>query len=182
MEHVSINQTVNQLRGWMTEVGYSKGTLLQFESTARQLLNFMEAIGTGEYTTDVGMEFLRERYAFNPENPSERSAERLRCLQRLSEIQLHGTAVLRGKRKGYHIPPTFQEATDAFLAQRRFEGIVERNMGTVSLYLERFFSFLSAWSVTEIGQITGRHVQDYLKLLTGYSNQSKDQWSSRAPA
>lgn len=98
----------------------------------------------------------------------------MRCLQRLSEIQLHGTAVLREKRKGYHIPPAFQKATDAFISKRRFEGIIDRNMGTMSLYLERLFNFLSARSVTEIRQITGHHVQDYLKLLTGYSNQSKD--------
>lgn len=174
MEQTGIQQTVNQLRAWMTTTGYSKGTLLQFESTVNQLLNFMDSTGTSEYTTDVGMQFLRERYAFCPENPSEKSAERLRCLQRLSEIQLHGTAVLRGKRKGYHIPPALQEATAAFLARRRFEGITERNMGTVSLYLERFFNFLDTRSVAEIRQITGDQVQDYLKLLAGYSNQSKD--------
>lgn len=174
MEQISMNQTVNQLRGWMTEVGYSKGTLQQFESTTRQLLKFMESTATSEYTTDVGMSFLREQYAYSPNNPSAKSAERLRCLQRLSEVQLHGTAVLRGIRKGYLIPPAFQAATSAFLEKRRFEGIVERNMGTVSLYLERFFGFLSARSATEIQHITGHHIQDYLKLLTGYSNQSKD--------
>jgi site-specific recombinase XerD len=68
----------------------------------------------------------------------------------------------------------FRAATDAFLAYRRFEGIVEKNMSTVSLYLERFFSYLKSQSVARIPQITGSHIYGYLRFITGFSNASKD--------
>lgn len=47
-------------------------------------------------------------------------------------------------------------------------------MGTVSLYLERFFNYLTAQSVTRPNQISGTDIQGYLRSITGYSNQSKD--------
>lgn len=75
MEQTNIKATINQLRVWMTAVGYSKGTLLQFESTSRQLLKFMESTGVSEYSTDVGMRFLRERYAYIARTPHRRKAQ-----------------------------------------------------------------------------------------------------------
>jgi site-specific recombinase XerD len=60
------------------------------------------------------------------------------------------------------------------LQHRRFVGIIERNMSTISLYLERFFSYLGAQSVTCVNQITPAHICGFLRFLAGYSNQTKD--------
>lgn len=68
----------------------------------------------------------------------------------LSEMQLHGTFMLRRRNRNYRILKAFQQATDAFLAYRRFVGIVEKNMGTISLYLERFFHYLTSQRVEKI--------------------------------
>lgn len=97
-------------------------------------------------------------------------------MRKLSEFQLHDTIFPKPHRRERHydIPEGFRTATEAFLAYRRFEGIVERNMGTASLYLERFFSYLTAHAVTRPEQITGTYIHGFLRFITGYSNQSRD--------
>lgn len=176
MNQAAIKQTVARVQEHLEEQGYGKGTILQFKNTTNQLLKFMDSEKIERYTTDVGLRFLQTCYAYDPNvAASHVNAERLRYLRKLSELQLHGTIVMNTRRHGhYNIPKGFRASTDAFLAYRRFEGIVERNMSTISLYLERFFSYLTAQSVTQPEQIIGIHIHGYLRFVTGYSNQSKD--------
>ena len=124
---------------------------------------------------DVGMRFISERYGFKADGTLSRvNQSRLQDLTMLAETQLHGTFVLRHRNRNYHIPKAFREATDEFLAHRRFCGIVEKNMGTISLYLERFFHYLTSQGVKSIEQIAGVHIHGYLRYISAFSNQSKD--------
>jgi len=47
-------------------------------------------------------------------------------------------------------------------------------MSTVSLYLERFFSYLNGCGVTEVPAITIPHIHGFLLFLTGFTNQTKN--------
>ena len=175
MEQAVIKQTIARVGESMEKGGYAKGSIRQFYCTTNQLLKFMDSEGIEAYTTDVGVAFLREKYGFDVMALTHHSnAERLRYLRKLSEFQLHGAAVLKRSTGEYAVPSAFRAATDAFLAYRRFEGIVEKNMGTVSLYLERFFRYLESQSVTGVPQITGAHIHGYLRFITGFTNSSKD--------
>jgi site-specific recombinase XerD len=91
----------------------------------------------------------------------------------LSEFQLHGAPVPKARIRTYTIPSGFKETTEKFLAYRRFEGIVERNMSTVSLYLERFFSYLTGQNVKSISEINIQHIHGFLRYITAFSNQTK---------
>jgi len=100
-----------------------------------------------QYTTDVGIRFLQTCYACDPNvTVDHANVERLRYLRKLLEFQLHGAIIPKAhKRKHpYDIPEAFRAATDAFLVYWRFEGIIEKNICTVSLYLERFFSYFDS--------------------------------------
>ena len=175
MEQATIRHTIAQVRKYLEEGGYARGTLLQFISTTNQLLKFMDAEGIEKYNTDIGIRFLASNYAYDPRAAvTHTNAERLRYLQKLSEYQLHGAPVLKRATGNYNIPLSFREATEAFLAYRRFQGIVERNMSAISLYLERFFGYLAAQSVTQLSKIEGTHIHGFLRFITGYSNVSKD--------
>lgn len=175
MEQATIRQTVARVGACLEKGGYARGTLLQFKTTTNQLLKFMDAEGIEKFDTDIGLRFLKTQYAYDTKSaPTHVNAHRLSYLQKLSEFQLHGTPVLKRTAGGYNIPLALRKATDAFLAYRRFEGIIEKNMCTVKLYLERFFSYLTAQSVTRLEQIAGTHIHGYLRSITGYSNQSKD--------
>lgn len=175
MQTRDVRDSVTQLKQALEENGYSKGRILQFNSTTNQLLEFMSTNGILEYSMDVGLCFMREHYGFKAEESlSHVNQKRILDLTMLSEYQLHGTYAIRHRNRNYHIPEPFQQATEQFLALRRFAGIVERNMGTISLYLERFFHYLTSQNVMELGQITGNHVHGFLRYISGYSNQTKD--------
>lgn len=175
MQNMQVFQTIEGLREFMMEGGYGKGTINQFNSTTNQLLKFMNSEGTHEFNTDLSMRFLKVTYGFEPgTQPSRSNAMRLGHLQKLSEYQLHGAAIPKTRGRKYIVPEAFREATENFLAHRRFIGIVERNMSTISLYLERFFSYLTAQDVKVIPQIGIRHTDGFLRFITGFSNQSKD--------
>lgn len=175
MQTRDVRDSVAQLKQALEENGYSKGKILQFSSTTNQLLEFMRTNGILEYSMDVGLRFMGEHYGFKAEEAlSNVNRGRILDLTMLSELQLHGTYTMRHRNRNYHIPESFRPATEEFLAHRRFVGIVERNMGTISLYLERFFRYLLSQNVMELGQITGNHVHGFLRYISGYSNQSKD--------
>lgn len=175
MQVCEVNESIRQLRRAMEEHGYGGNRISQFGSTTNQLLDFMESSGISIYSMEVGMQFLTQVFGYNGDGSLSRSNRiRLQDLTMLSEFQLHGTFVLRHHSPAYHIPEQFQPAADKFLAHRRFVGIVEKNMGTISLYLERFFFYLSSQGVKTIMQIMGEHVHGYLRFISGFSNQSKD--------
>ena len=175
MEQTTIYQTINQLGKWLEEGGYSKNTIYQFKSTTNQLIKFMESKGIQEFNTTTGLAFLQEQYSIDP-GKSKGSINYVRYgfMRKLSDFQLHGIPQFRNRRRTYVVPENFCEATEAFTAYRRFEGIIEKNMSTVSLYLERFFSYLTAQSVTLIPRIETRHIHGYLRFIMGFSNQSRN--------
>lgn len=175
MQTRDVRDSVAQLKQALEENGYSKRRILQFSSTTNQLLKFMGTNGLQEYSMDVGLRFMGEHYGFKAEETlSHVNQGRILDLTMLSEFQLHGTYTMRHRNQNYHIPEPFRQATEAFLAHRRFTGIIERNMGTISLYLERFFRYLASQNVMELGQITGKHIHGFLRYISGYSNQTKD--------
>lgn len=175
MQVKNVRDSVVQLKRALEENGYSKGRILQFSSTTNQLLEFMGTNGIHEYSMDVGLRFMGERYGFKAkERLSHVNQERLLDLTMLSEFQLHGMYTVRHRNRNYHIPEPFQQATEEFLAHRRFVGIIEKNMGTISLYLERFFRYLTSQDIMELEQIRGEHIHGFLQYISGYSNQTKD--------
>lgn len=175
MQVKNVRDSVVQLKRALEENGYSKGRILQFSSTTNQLLEFMGTNGIQEYSMDVGLRFMGERYGFKAkERMSHVNQERLLDLTMLSEYQLHGMYTVRHRNRNYHIPEPFQKATEEFLAHRRFVGIIEKNMGTISLYLERFFRYLTSQDIMELEQIRGEHIHGFLRYISGYSNQTKD--------
>ena len=98
---------------------------------------------------------------------------RLQDLTMLSEMQVHGTYMMRHRNRNYRIPAAYQKATNEFLSYRRFCGIIEKNMGTISLCLERFFHYLASQEIDRIECITGKHIHGFLRYISAYSNQSK---------
>ncbi len=175
MQEMAISRSIGELRQALEENGYSKGRIQQFSSTANQLLKFMVQQGIDNYSMDVGMRFIGEHYGFKTDGTLSRANQgRLQDLTMLSEVQLHGTFMVRHRNRKYRIPEAFRKATDEFLAHRRFVGIVEKNMGTIGLYLERFFHYLTSQEVDAIPKITGEHIRSYLRYISAFSNQSKD--------
>lgn len=175
MAKKNAHETVRQLKEWLGREGYSEGYISKFHGITKQLLLFMDSNGISDFTAAVGLEFLRERYGFVPKDKISGSESlHLRTVQMLSEFQLHGLPLIRSKVRAYTVPEEFQEATENFLAHRRYEGIIERNMSTVSLYLERFYSYLAEQGVTKIPEISEQHIHGFLCFLTGYSNSTKD--------
>jgi len=166
MEQAAIQQTIASVSERLTRGGYAKSTINHFKNTANHLVEYMKSADIEAYTTEVGIRFLEARYGFDVNVvPSHNEASKLRLLRKLSEYQLHGTIVMK-RISGYDIPKGFSEVTAAFLSYRRFEGIVEKNIGTISLYLERYFEYLTSQKVTQIPQVTGRHIHGFLRFIT----------------
>jgi site-specific recombinase XerD len=176
MEEPNIRQTVHRLGKWLEEMGYAPGTLNQFKATSNQLVKFMDSEGIREFNMRVGLDFLRKNYKYDSAaKASQMNAQRHRFMCKISEFQLHGTPMIRAKNRFYSIPGEFRDATERFLAYRRFEGIVESNIGTINLYLERFFVYLKSQAVNKIPEINITHLHGFLRYLTGYSNPTKNQ-------
>jgi len=175
MKSKNVREEVGKLRKWLTTAGYCRGYISHFDSTTNQLIQFMDVRDETEYTVSVGLCFLTEKYGYDPSGKiSEANSARLRTLQMLSEFQLHGAALPKQRLRTYVIPAGFREATDGFLAHRRFTGIVEHSMTTIQLYLERFFGYLTGQHIEAIPQITIFQIHGFVKMIVGFSKQTRD--------
>lgn len=175
MKELQIQQTISQLGKWLEEGGYSHNTIYYYKSTTKQLLRFMDERGFQEFNTLIGLDFLKEEYGIVPGKISSGANDtRYRMIRKLSEIQIHGVPQLGSRRRTYSVPERFRDATEGFLEYRRFQGIVKRNMGTISLYLERFFDYLISRSVTCVSRIEASHIHGFLHFIIGFSNQTRD--------
>lgn len=133
MYEKKLSQTIARVEQALAENGYSANGIQHFSNTTNQLLKFMDSYRICEYSMDVGVRFMSEQYGFHAEDGlSKNNRSRMQDLTILSEVQLHGTFVLRHRNRKYRIPPAFRTAANEFLARRRFCGIVEQNMGTLS--------------------------------------------------
>ena len=175
MATIDFKDSIVRLREQLEKNGYSKSRIKQFNRTTNQLIEFMSINGVREYSMDVGLRFLDEKYGVKIEDSlSKTNRTRMLDLNMLSEFQLHGMYTVRHRNRNYHIPEPFRQVAEQFLEARRFAGIVERNMGTIGLYLERFFQYLTGQGVVMIEQINGPHIQGFLRYICGFRNQSKD--------
>lgn len=64
MQNTDIRRNIEHLRQSLADNGYSKGRILQFNSTTNQLLKFMAQHEINKYSMDVGMRFIGEKYGF----------------------------------------------------------------------------------------------------------------------
>ena len=175
MEQMQIQHTIGKLGRWLEEGKYAQSTVYHFKVTTDRLLEFMDAKGHRDFNTSIGLEFLKEEYSIIPgQITSGADDTRYRLVRKLSEIQLHGIPQFRKKIRTYIVPDGFRVATESFLDYRRFQGIIERNISTIRLYLERFFVYLTSQSITQISRIEAKHIHGYLLYIIGFSNQSRD--------
>ena len=175
MTHQNAHQTVGVLHEWLHREGYSESYVHRFKTTTKQLLKFMDSSGISVFNTEVGLRFLHNRYNYDPSTENDRNnSARMRTMQMLSEFQLHGAPLPKAKSRSYVIPPAYKTEAEEFLAYRRFEGIIERNMSTVSLYLERFFTYLTGQEIKKISEISIHHIHGFLRFLSGFSASTKD--------
>ena len=120
MQTRDVRDSVAQLKQALEKNGYSKGKILQFSSTTNQLLEFMRTNEILEYSMDAGLRFMGAHYGFKAEETlSYVNRGRILDLTMLPEFQLHGTYMIRHRNWNYHIPKSFQPATEGFLVHRR---------------------------------------------------------------
>jgi len=175
MKNKDVREEIGNLREWLATAGYCQAYISHFNSTTNQLIRFMDAQDERKFSISVGLCFLAEKYGYDPSKKiSKANSARLRTLQMLSEFKLHGAALPKQRVRTYIIPESFWEATEGFLAHRRFVGIVERNMNVIQLYLERFFGYLAGQNIENIPQITILQIHGFVKMIVGFSKQTRD--------
>jgi site-specific recombinase XerD len=175
MQGKKFSKTISSVKECMEKGGFCRSEVYQFNSTANQLLSYMNDKNRKDFDMGFGLTFLSEQYgmdlgkALSPGNQV-----RLRHIQMISECQIHGAVVYKRHKRQYVFPDIFKEAVEGFLSQRRYQGITEKNIKTTSLYLERYFSYLETQKVLSIAQITIHHTDGFLRFQAGFSNQIKD--------
>lgn len=121
MYEMKLSQTIARVEQALAENGYSANRIQHFSNTTNQLLKFMDSYGIREYSMDVGVRFMKEQYGFHAEDGlSKNHRSRMQDLTMLSEVQLHGTFVLRHRNRKYRIPPAFRTAADEFFGSPSF--------------------------------------------------------------
>lgn len=112
MAIIDFRDSIVRLREQLEKNGYSKSRIKQFNRTTNQLIEFMSINGIREYSLDVGLRFLDEKYGVKIEDSlSKTNRVRMLDLNMLSEFQLHGMYTVRHRNRNYHIPEPFHPSS-----------------------------------------------------------------------
>lgn len=169
-EKITIDQLVNKTKEWLINSSYSSGYLQHFSATTNRLLKYAANCEITYFTTDVGIEFLEVCYSISQKYVgNNRKPEQLRHIQILSEYQLHGSIMVKERRRSYCFPQKFKEAADGFIQHRIFVGIVPKSIQINKLYLERFFNYLCGNGIDSPSEITIKAIHGFVLSLYGFS-------------
>jgi len=156
----------------LKEQKYAEYTIYRYQLCYRRLLEFMEQRGQQFYYSDIGIEYIKEKFGitieglFGTHPPDLR--ETIRALQVLWDYSEYGTVVikLRPKHKPFESPDGFKSALDAFETDHSQRGLANHTHKTRIHVIKKFIIFLTDTKVTSPEQIDANNIQ---KFISSYS-------------
>ena len=141
------------------------------KSTLQQLIN-----QTGEALVQAGassyyQKVLEDHYSMSSKIALKKWCTAYsRCINALAEYQRSGNVVLylAMDKRAYTFPEGFRYSAEAYISHREDIGIIKKSNKIFSLYLERFFAFLSRKNIASLDTLSLKDVLDFMASLNCY--------------
>ena len=169
---IPARKIISQIILDLKEQKYAEYTIYRYQLCYQRLLEFMEQREQQFYYSDIGIEYIKEKFGitieglFGTHPPDLR--ETIRALQVLWDYSEYGTVVikLRPKHKPFESPDGFKSALDAFETDHSQRGLADHTHKTRIYVIKKFIIFLTDAKVTSPEQIDANHIQ---KFISSYS-------------
>ena len=171
MEKSTLQQLINQTGEALVQAGASSYYQKVFKTLTKQLLLYSHEQGTDSFSMDFGLQFLEDHYSMSSKIALKKWCTAYsRCINALAEYQRSGNVVLylAMDKRAYTFPEGFRYSAEAYISHREDIGIIKKSNKIFSLYLERFFAFLSRKNITSLDTLSLKDVLDFMASLNCY--------------
>ena len=169
MEKLTLQQLINQTQEGLIQAGASNYYQNVFKTLTKQLLLYAEKHNTDSFSMDFGLQFLEDHYSMSSKIKQKKwCAAYSRCINALAEYQRSGNVVLylAMDKRAYTFPEVFRYSAEAYISHREDIGIIKKSNKIFSLYLERFFAFLSRKNIASLDTLSLKDVLDFMPRRT----------------
>lgn len=171
MEKLTLQQLINQTGEALVQAGASSYYQKVFKTLTKQLLLYSHEQGTDFFSMDFGLQFLEDHYSMSSKIALKKwCTAYARCINALAEYQRSGNVVLylAMDKRAYTFPEGFRYSAEAYISHREDIGIIKKSNKIFSLYLERFFAFLSRKNIASLDTLSLKDVLDFMASLNCY--------------
>ena len=124
------------------------------------------------YSEEFIRQFLQDKFGCLDNFPETYTqAEYSRGLNRLDEYFKHG--IISSKRpltrKEFQFPEQFDGPARSYLEKREREGLSEKRLHSIKLYLERFLLHIQEIGVPQFCDMTAFHINSYIEYVTQFT-------------
>ena len=171
MEKSTLQQLINQTGEALVQAGASSYYQKVFKTLTKQLLLYSHEQGTDSFSMDFGLQFLEDHYSMTSKIALKKWCTTYsRCINALAEYQRSGNVVLylAMDKRAYTFPEGFRYSAEAYISHREDIGIIKKSNKIFSLYLERFFAFLSRKNIASLDTLSLKDVLDFMASLNCY--------------
>ena len=171
MEKLTLQQLISQTGEALVQAGASSYYQKVFKTLTKQLLLYSHEQGTDFFSMDFGLQFLEDHYSMSSKIALKKwCTAYARCINALAEYQRSGNVVLylAMDKRAYTFPEGFRYSAEAYISHREDIGIIKKSNKIFSLYLERFFAFLSRKNIASLDTLSLKDVLDFMASLNCY--------------
>ncbi len=171
MEKSTLQQLINQTGEALAQAGASSYYQKVFKTLTKQLLLYSHEQDTDSFSMDFGLQFLEDHYSMSSKIALKKWCTTYsRCINALAEYQRSGNVVLylAMDKRAYTFPEGFRYSAEAYISHREDIGIIKKSNKIFSLYLERFFAFLSRKNIASLDTLSLKDVLDFMASLNCY--------------
>lgn len=171
MENLTLQQLITQTKEALTQAGASNYYKKVFKTLTNQLLLYAKDHNTDVFSMDFGLQFLEDHYSMTSKIEQKKwCATYSRCINALAEYQRSCgvTLYLVMDERTYTFPEGFRNSAEGYISHREKVGIITKSNKVCSLYLERFFTFLTWKNIFSLDALSLKDVFDFMESLSCY--------------
>lgn len=162
-KRLTVSELIQATRNELIKTRYTELSMRGPERVWRNLEAYLLSKGLVYYSSDIGKEFLKERYDFSSPPTSEINKDRLRAIQMLTDFQLHERIMIRRKSKQHEFAQPFKAHFQGFMDFRKNAGISPRTLDSYAIYLDRFSRYLADQAVSHVSGINVSHIHGFIQ-------------------
>ena len=160
---LTANELIKKTKEELLRTGYTQLSLRLIDRVWMNLEKYLHSNGIDNFSSEVGMTFLEERYHYSADSKSHSNTDRLRAIQLLTDFQAHERIMIRRRRGQRVIAHPFHEVFHTFMNARRREGISSKTLDYYTIYLDRFAQYLVDHQVHSVPEIDVPHIHGFVQ-------------------
>jgi site-specific recombinase XerD len=163
-----IGELIQLLFAHLSELGYSKDTLLTNKSILSRLERYAVAKGINDFSIELGREFVLKEFG-HLLGEKECSHNVNRAIHLLADFQKYGMIFKQSSLTIKGFSDEYKKLFEDFLDHLRKQGLADRSIATWRSRLFRLEYYLLKREIRKFEQIELAHVNEYVESLAGFS-------------